>query len=252
MKKIVNILYTGGWDSTFRLLQLAEYDIQIQPIYFKDSNRKSQTYELKAMSKIFSAVKNSAMFKAEILPLKFFDVEAVLRECANEEISVAFRYLRGKYNIGTQYEWFALLCAKEGLRCESAVVHQYHGKVEEAIEGEGQLVDIEDDFLPNRKKVISKDGNFYASLVFGALILSVLNLTKQDEQRIASEKGWLDIMKLTWFCHSPINGEPCGLCSPCEDAMNTGMEWRMPTKAQWRYTHKNKLWFKLYKKIKLR
>lgn len=250
MKKTVNILYTGGWDSTFRLLQLAEYDIHIQPIYFKDSNRKSQTYELKAMAKIFSAIKNNTMFKAEILPLKFFEVGVVLKECANEEISAAFRYLREKYNIGTQYEWFALLCTKENLQCESAVVHQYHGKVENAIEGEGRLVDIENDFLPNRKRVISKDGNFYASRVFGSLILSVLNLTKQDEYRIASEKGWLDIMKLTWFCHSPINGEPCGLCSPCEDAMNTGMEWRMPPKAQWRYAHKNKLWFKLYRKIK--
>ena len=33
---------------------------------------------------------------------------------------------------------------------ESAVVHQYHGKVEDAIHAEGKLELIENDFLPER------------------------------------------------------------------------------------------------------
>ena len=45
-------------------------------------------------------------------------------------------------------------------------------------------------------------------------------------------------MNLSWFCHSPINDELCGLCGFCDDAMNTGMEWRMPELAQKRYKHK--------------
>lgn len=58
MKNIVTILWTGGWDSTFRLLCLAENeDISIQPVYVIDENRKSKEYELDAMNKILTMIR---------------------------------------------------------------------------------------------------------------------------------------------------------------------------------------------------
>lgn len=232
----VHILWTGGWDSTFRLCQLSEYDIDIYPVYLKDSQRRGQEYELKAMNSILKDLRKNC--KANIHDLKFYDVSWVKENCADEAISNAFKYIHEKYKVGIQYEWFALLAKKENLQFESAVVHQYHGAVEAAIESEGIMELIPNDFLPERRHVLAKADNNNASLVFENIILPVITLTKEDEQRIAEEKGWIDIMKQTWFCHSPINGEPCGLCNPCNDAMNTGMEWRMPKKAQWRYKHK--------------
>ena len=72
-------------------------------------------------------------FPAKVREIQFYERDWILKNCKNEEISNAYQYLRKKYNIGTQYEWFALLCNKLGIKMESSVVHQYHGKVEDAI-----------------------------------------------------------------------------------------------------------------------
>ena len=168
-----------------------------------------------------------------------YDVDWILSNCDDEQISSSFRYLREKYNIGTQYEWFALLAKKYGYKLETGVVHQYHGKVEDAIEAEGVLSLIPDDFLPGRYQVLPGENGDEIFTVFENLILPIIKLSKKDEERIATENGWLDIMKLSWFCYNPDrHGEPCGWCGPCDDAMHTGMEWRLPKKAQWRNKHR--------------
>lgn len=236
MEKVIT-LWTGGWDSTFRLLQLAENDIQIQPVYLIHKDRAGTKYEKEAMQNILAKIKQDKSFKAEILETEFYDVEWVLENCKDDEISEAYRYLHRKYKVGKQYEWFALLCKKLNIKMESAPVHQYHGMVEYSIEQEGTLLPIENDFLEGRYHVLPGKSQ-KAFLVYGNLILSVIKLTKQDEERIAREKGWMDIMELTWFCHSPVNGKPCGFCNPCDDAMHTGMEWRLPEEAKKRNKHR--------------
>jgi hypothetical protein len=37
-----------------------------------------------------------------------------------------------------------------------------------------------------------------------------------------------DVVLSTWFCHSPILGQPCGRCNPCKDALAEGLAWRVP------------------------
>ena len=234
-KHLVTLLWSGGWDGTFRLLQLAENDIKIQPIYVIDSERRSNANEIDAMHKIIKQISKNRMFKAEICDIVYYKVEWILENCQDSE---NFKYLREKYKIGAQYEWFSLLCKKLHTKMESSVVHQYHGKVEDAIREEGILALIENDFLDGRFHVLPKNGIKTVYTVFENIILPVINLSKEDEWNIAKEKGWMDIMELSWFCHSPINGKPCGLCGPCDDAMNTGMEWRMPKEAKNRYKHR--------------
>ncbi len=232
-KKVVILLWSGGWDGTFRFMQLLQYDIIIQPIYISSPERESIEYEKRAIASILEKVRGR--YKAEVLDVQYYDRDWILNECKNEKISRSFEILREKYKVGTQYEWFALLTDHFGIQMEAAVVHQYHGKVEWSIEGEGILERIPDDFLPDRYHVLPKGENTTAYDVFGNLILPVIKLTKKDEETIARENGWIEIMELTWFCHSPIDGKPCGTCNPCKDAMNTGMEWRMPKESQKRY-----------------
>ena len=51
-KQTINVLWTGGLDSTCRVAQLSQMDnITIQPYYIVDPGRKSVEYELKAMKK---------------------------------------------------------------------------------------------------------------------------------------------------------------------------------------------------------
>ncbi len=239
----VTLLWSGGWDGSFRFMQLMESNVVIQPVYIIDQNRKSVEFECKAMKQIAEMAQKR--YSSIVLDTVFIEKDWILQNCRDEKISSAFQYLRKKYAVGTQYEWFALLTKQLNIKMESAVVQQYHVKGEDVINGEGTIALIENDFLPNRRIVLSKGENELAYTVFGNLIFPVIDLTKKDEERIAKEKGWLNILQYSWFCHSPIDGQPCGLCGPCDDAMNTGMEWRMPAVAQKRYKYR-----KIYKIIR--
>lgn len=232
----VVLLWSGGWDGTFRLLQLAQCDIQVMPIYLIHNGRGGREYEMAAMQNILAQIRQDKSFKAEILDIVYYDVEWILENCKDREISEAYQYLHKEYRLGKQYEWFALLCKELNTQMECAIVHQDHGEM--TINAEGMLLPVENDFLEGRYHVLPKDGKQAAHRVLGNLILPSIRITKKDEERIARENGWIEIMKLSWFCHFPIDGQPCGLCGPCNDAMHTGMEWRMPKKAQIRNKHR--------------
>ena len=51
----------------------------------------------------------------------------------------------------------------------------------------------------------------------------------------AEQNGLMDIMNKTWFCHHPINDEPCGICHPCIITIEQGLEYRLNKKALRRY-----------------
>lgn len=237
-KKEVTLLWTGGWDSTFRLLQLAEMDILVKPVYIIDEQRRGGKYEVAAMNKILDMIKADKRFHAEIKDIKFYKVSWIMKNCKDEQISSDYLYMHKKYRLGSQYEWIALLCKYENLKMESGILCHSHSKVGDTIKAEGKLVPVENDFMSGRMRVIPKNGSSMAYNVLGNLILPLVDITKQDEERIAREKGWIDIMRQTWFCHSPINGKPCGLCNPCVDAINMGMEWRMPEEALRRHKYR--------------
>jgi NAD(P)-dependent dehydrogenase (short-subunit alcohol dehydrogenase family) len=39
---------------------------------------------------------------------------------------------------------------------------------------------------------------------------------------------WHRLMDMTWFCHRPVNGKPCGACAPCVYTIEEGLAWRVP------------------------
>ena len=51
------IFWTGGWDSTFRMLQLSEKNVHVRPMYVKDPNRRSADTELQRMNQILSMIR---------------------------------------------------------------------------------------------------------------------------------------------------------------------------------------------------
>jgi hypothetical protein len=45
----------------------------------------------------------------------------------------------------------------------------------------------------------------------------------------AERSGYSDIMRTTWFCHTPTGrGAPCGICGGCKYTIQEGMAWRVP------------------------
>lgn len=244
-RQTVNLLFTGGWDSTFRLLQLSEYPIIVQPIYIVEYFRASAKHEQRTMRKIIDAVRKRDSCHAVINNQIIYDGEWVLKNCADDEISSAFQYVAKTYQLGAQYHYFALLGKHFNMKMECGLESGGEGlrsKATNAIHGGCELVPLEMDFLPGRFVVLPKGESQFEYLVFKDLIFSVIGLTKIQEGEIAEQKGWSEIMKMTWFCSHPIFGKPCGICAPCTDAMSEGMEWRMPKISQWRYRNYNKLY----------
>ena len=215
-----------------------------------DESRSGKREEMTAMEKILVKIRENKDFKAKVKDIQYFDKDDILSNYKNGEISNAFKYLKEKYTLGTQYEWFALLADAQNWKIECGLEMSDRSKALKAITLEGRLVLIEDDFLQNRYCIEQKISSKELNLVLGNIILGIVDLTKKDAEVIASQKGWMDIMKVTWFCHTPIKGKPCGMCNPCKDAMNEEMEWRMPSISQWRYKYlKDNFEGKVYRKL---
>jgi len=236
-----NLLWTGGWDSTFRLLQLLLIKKQIvQPYYIIDENRKSTSKEIETIRKIKEALfKKYPQTKKLIKPTIYFgksDLEP------NQKIFDQYENLRKKQFFGTQYIWLAQFANQLKINGLELSIHK-DDKAKKIIE-------------KNVIKKISKSGNYYCLKnnpkkpnlkLFKNFRFPLFNLTKVDMRNTAKEHGFLNLMRMTWFCHKPTkSGKPCGVCGPCQYAMQEGMQKRLPKVSRLKY-HKNKIKNKIKK-----
>jgi hypothetical protein len=51
----------------------------------------------------------------------------------------------------------------------------------------------------------------------------------------AMRQNFADLMQLTWFCHRPRKGQPCGTCNPCIYTIEEGLGDRIPFANRARY-----------------
>lgn len=226
-KPVAHILWTGGWDSTFRIVSLAKKDVIVQPYYLSD-NRRSEFHELNAIKVITDELKKMDSTKCVFRPLKTMDVKDIPED---KEITDSYKKLREKMFMGSQYDWLARFAeVNKGLEL---CIH----KDDKALE----IIMT----LGNAKKVQDEVGAYYLLddtrspieliKVFGNFHFPILDMSKLDMKKIAEELGYQSIMSNTWFCHSPINNEPCGVCNPCKYTIEEGMEYRFSEKALKRY-----------------
>ena len=129
----VRLFWSGGWDSTFRLLALSrEEGLAVRPMYVRDHARRGMPFELSAMSGILPEVRAQA--RARVLDVELYDRMSILRDFPNEEVSAAYARLAGRYRLGYQYELFALLCEGLGVRAECCVEDSPRSKAKAAID----------------------------------------------------------------------------------------------------------------------
>ena len=232
--EMISILWSGGWDSMFRLLELSQIEgLSICPIYIRDHGRPGMAHELAAMRSILPQVRGIA--RASVLDVDLYDRDAICRDFPNEGISAAYERLAEEFGLGYQYELFALLCEGLGIRAECAVEDSPRSKAKRAIDAQCLLVPCESPCRRGRFRVVSKGASSDAATVLGRLDFGMLDVSKVEAKRMAQESGWMSVMRRTWFCHAPVNGKPCGTCNPCKDAMAEGMRWRMPLSSRLRY-----------------
>src|SRR4051794_16587124 len=97
----VDLLWTGGWDSTFRLLQLLLlHRVPVVPHYLEDPTRASTQIELRTMARIGEHLGEAYPYTRELLqPLR---IVAVADVAGDPEIAAALRDIRKRSFIGSQ------------------------------------------------------------------------------------------------------------------------------------------------------
>jgi hypothetical protein len=217
----INLLWTGGWDSTFRLLQATVCEASVvQPYYVIDHNRQSLRCELSAMASIKDVIADRfPAARTRILPTRLYDRGDVPE---NEVITGSRDVLLNQSFIGGQYEWLARLAKWQEIPRLEIAVHRddrAHAFIEGLVERDasGAFAVVAGDSSP-------------AAILFRAFVFPILDMSKLGMATVAKEHGFSDILEMTWFCHEPdARQRPCGKCRPCRYTIQEGLARRIPT-----------------------
>lgn len=199
-RDVVHIFWTGGWDSTFRVLQLLlKEKVPVQPHYIVRPEQ-STGREINTINNIRRKLRNHFPEGSKLLlPVQFVDRKSIY---IREEIKARFDEIKDQEKINIQYLILASYCDQKDLN-----------NVELCI--------------LNAEVSHRKD-----KLIFGSFSFPLSGKTKSEIAVRSEENGWMELMKLTVFCRRPRNGKPCGLCGPCSDAVDAGIGWRLPLKSR--------------------
>lgn len=207
----IHLLWTGGWDSTFRLLYLLREGKQVQPHYIIDPGRPSSGYELRAMEAIRKHINDMTVkLPGTLLPTEISEKASSVQ---NKKVQDAYNAIVKKMYIGDQYMWLADYCVARGI--------------------EGMEIGIEEN--PIILRAVHSAGYPYTE-IFGKFCFPILSTSKLEMKEWAQATETLPIMELTWFCHRPTaKAEPCGRCHPCEVTIRGGIDYRLPMRSRIRY-----------------
>jgi hypothetical protein len=233
----VNLLWTGGWDSTFHLLQLLTvHHACVTPFYLIHPDRPSTGVELKTINAIRTSLFNEYPYTKELLqPGHYSSVSDI---APDPEITETFQSIIKERKIGSQYEWLARFCKQHALTDMQLGIHR-DDKAHRVI---GDLVSKADGYPYDVYRLDPRHRMKKEYILFGYFCFPIFNLTKRNMAAIAEDRGWTALMNMTWFCHRPGRDmKPCGRCKPCIYTIEEGLGWRLPTGSRIRYIIHNKL-----------
>jgi 7-cyano-7-deazaguanine synthase in queuosine biosynthesis len=225
-EKPVNLLWTGGWDSTFRLLQLLlEEKATVQPYYIIDYRRSSIGKEFETMRYLRKKITDTYPEALELfLPTIHSEMELIKPD---KQITDSYKKIIKYRHLGDQYDWLTRFCKQLNIgKFELAIEkHLHYGYLSLS----PYLCSVDD--YPNFSKpdyydIVKPELIFLLSF----FDMPLKNTTKLMMLHHARKKGWLNgIMNKTWFCYQPTRlNSPCGLCKPCSQAMENRFGWRIP------------------------
>jgi hypothetical protein len=226
------MLWTGGWDSTFRYLDLAISKRRpVAPFYVIHADRLSTAYEIRAMKNIKERVTAEFPHTRSLLqPTQFRQMHEIPTD---DEITGSFKRILAWQNLGAQYDWLARFARGAGLVHLEMTIHRddlAHKVLEPLV-----IQYASEDGDP----FYAVDGNRHGSdewHLFKYFRFPLFELSKLEMQDRAREAGFLHLLDMSWFCHDPRpNGKPCGICKPCEYTREEGLGRRIPFSSRMRY-----------------
>lgn len=198
---MVNILWTGGWDSTFRMIQLATQGREVQPYYVLDTERLSTIKEIKQIYEIRKDLIKKYP-SCRINELKFINVSDIE---IKDKHRLAFERLKSSSFIGSQYLWLAALSNTiPGLELS---IHK----------------DDKAEYYARRLVGGVVGGDSDENVIFGGFGFPILDYTKLEMEEEVKKTDDLATLYKSWFCHAPIRNTPCGFCNPCLYSIEEGM-----------------------------
>lgn len=226
----VHVLWTGGWDSTYRVVELLRRtEARVVPHYIRFDERPSQVNELATMERVREQLAGRDPSYAErVAPLQVSDYTEIPEDQA---IDAALAELRATDHLGQQYSWLARYAKATGV-----------GPIElcvEATDGAGRRIGHRIRQVPD-----SEPANFEVTygddaihVLFQWFRFPLIRRDKESMERDVTRWGMWDLMNGTWFCHKPVLGRyACGTCRPCVYVMNKGQHWRLGRVGHVRFT----------------
>lgn len=195
------LLWTGGWDSSFRLLQTLLVERRpVRPAYVIDPDRGGTTQEIRTMELMRREVLERLDDPSLLAPTQVFVRTHFTPTPAQVE---AYRWVAERTRVGQQYLWLAAVAEALGWE-DVEICMQAHD------EGPTELHDLV--FADDRGAPAATLG----AELFRHWSYPVLATTKGEMAAVAREHGFYDLLVQRWFCHTPLGGRPCGTCRPCQ------------------------------------
>jgi 7-cyano-7-deazaguanine synthase len=219
MKKINNVLWTGGWDSTFRVIQLYRLGATIQPIYIIDHNRKSLNKEIEVINSLAKRIPSEfKQSNGHILPIKFIKRKDIP---ANLLLKIIHKILRQKVGLGKQYYWLASF-AKKYKNLEVS----FHKEDLDKFFSEEQLIEVKNERLGSNWIINPKKLDLLRKQLLKNMSFPLITITKPEMKQVAEENNFIELLESTWFCHKSTV-KPCGKCAPCKQYIRDGFGYRL-------------------------
>ena len=198
----VDIFWTGGLDSTFRLIQLLLTTPKLVQPHYIIRHEDSTGIEIETMIRIRRAiVRKYPEVRSRFLPTTYTNEDLIYQ---HKDIDEQIEELKSTGKVAEQYHIMANYCR---------------------------------DFITDKIEValtsISGEKTFFerfkSSAAFSSFEYPVIGLTKKDMHQIAKNNKWEELLYMTSFCRRPrLKIKPCGACGPCIDAVTAGMGFRLP------------------------
>lgn len=217
-----NVLWTGGWDSTFRVLYLTivKKDV-VQPYYIYNESRRSNKIELEVMKTIINKAHKQFPYTKDLLrQVVVVNRESIVESSLNNYSKMHQRLTSISY-LGDQYVYLANFAEQYKLDKIELSIH-IDDKAYDFIKN-----DIEEfEYSHYKLKEHLSNGDLY---LFKHFSFPILELSKLEMETISKENKFEKLMEKTWFCHKPTkNSKPCGKCGPCRYTLEEGLGRRLP------------------------